>query len=522
MLRSFCALAAALLLAAGCEKPATPPAASTAPPAGTANGSGAADDADDETAPAAGTSSSLDADDADAIEEESADDETRVALAPDALDDEELVEEDMDEEEAVEEDELAADEEEAELDEEGAEESEEDELASADETEEDETEEGDEGDPAEEEEGDEAAEGDAPKTLNDFVREAQEKAQTGDLDGAGAVLKEAVEALPDDPIALATYCNFSFRIGQQQIETGEEEAGYAKLLAAGENARKLLTMEGADDNLKQLAGYCLYFEATAHGHAEDADKAIASLTEAFENGFDDMDTLLGQKELAFLKDNADFQALTADLVAKAEQAAIDEAKTLLADNEPFPVEFELTSIEGEPVTFEGLKGKVAIVDFWGTWCPPCRKEIPHFIELQDKYKDQGLTILGINCNEQGDVEEQTATVQAYIEENKINYTCALSDGAVENRIPNLQGYPTTLFVDRAGTVRGVIVGYHSLPKLEAIVKELLAEPAPEEGSEEPAAETEAAVETEEDAETEAASDDDAAAEETETEDAQEE
>ena len=157
----------------------------------------------------------------------------------------------------------------------------------------------------------------------------------------------------------------------------------------------------------------------------------------------------------------------------ANQTAVKKAMT---DFESFPFDFNLKTVDGKAVKFADFRGKVTIVDVWGTWCPPCREEIPHFVDLAKKFADQDFGIVGINCNEQGSPEEVKKTVNDFIDEYKISYPCVLNDNTIESKIPDFQGYPTTLFADRGGKVRFAQVGYLPSVRLEAIVTLLLAEP----------------------------------------------
>ena len=141
----------------------------------------------------------------------------------------------------------------------------------------------------------------------------------------------------------------------------------------------------------------------------------------------------------------------------------------------FPFDFELKDINEEQHALSDYRGKVVIVDIWGTWCPPCIAEIPHFIELQEKYSDQGLQILGINYENAKSWEEQQQIISKFVEKKGINYPCMPGTDAVQNQIPGFNGFPTTLFIDKSGNVREVIVGLHSFDELEAKVKKLLAE-----------------------------------------------
>ncbi len=73
-----------------------------------------------------------------------------------------------------------------------------------------------------------------------------------------------------------------------------------------------------------------------------------------------------------------------------------EVDALFAKNKPFDFDFELVDTDGQPIALANFAGKVLIVDLWGTWCPPCQKEIPHLIALQQKFEEAGLVIVGLN------------------------------------------------------------------------------------------------------------------------------
>ena len=162
-------------------------------------------------------------------------------------------------------------------------------------------------------------------------------------------------------------------------------------------------------------------------------------------------------------------------MAEANRKAV---RAMLADFNSFPFDFSLKTVDGVPVKLSDFRGKVTIVDVWGTWCPPCRKEIPHFIELVDRFDAKGLKIVGINCNEEGSPAEVKKTIDDFVAANKIPYPCVLNDDTITSKIPDFRGYPTTLFLDRTGKVRFSEVGYQPMARLEAIVTTLLAEPNP--------------------------------------------
>lgn len=160
--------------------------------------------------------------------------------------------------------------------------------------------------------------------------------------------------------------------------------------------------------------------------------------------------------------------------AELTQAEIAQIKGEMAKTRSFPFDFSLPTTSGQVVSLKDFKGKVVIVDFWGTWCPPCRAEIPHFIELHEEYQEEGLEIVGLNY-ERG---EAKPLIDAYVAKAKIPYPCLIGDSKTQRMVPNLRGFPTTLFLDRNGTVRHRLVGLQKKSRLESIVRYLLQETDP--------------------------------------------
>lgn len=201
-----------------------------------------------------------------------------------------------------------------------------------------------------------------------------------------------------------------------------------------------------------------------------AKPALDAVIKLVETGVDP-DALADLPDLKPVRDLPDYQP-------RVDRALAAGVKAALAQAESFPFDFDLKDTEGKPVKLADFKGSVTVVDIWGTWCPPCRKEIPHFVDLAAKYEAKGLKIVGINCNEEGSPEEVKKRINAFKDENKMKYPCLLNDDTTEKKVPGFQGYPTTLFLDRAGKVRLVLVGYTPMSRLDLIISALLAEPAP--------------------------------------------
>ena len=153
--------------------------------------------------------------------------------------------------------------------------------------------------------------------------------------------------------------------------------------------------------------------------------------------------------------------------ASAEAGSRTQGAVALEDLGAAPT-WELQSPDGQPVRFADLKGKVVVVDFWATWCPPCIKEIPGYVDLQEKYRDRGLVIVGISLDQQG-----PGVVRTFMERNKINYPIAMGDQDVVDAFGGVEGIPTTFLIDREGRIRHRKVGAMEQSEYEPIISSLL-------------------------------------------------
>ncbi len=158
------------------------------------------------------------------------------------------------------------------------------------------------------------------------------------------------------------------------------------------------------------------------------------------------------------------------------------AFALAGDDEAHPQApaFSATDVNGKDFKLDDFKGKVVILDFWATWCPPCRAEIPAFVALDKTYRKDGLVIIGIALEQKLDAEP----LKKWLKENKVEYTVALDTKKdivpLYKEVPGtngLQGIPTTLLIDRSGKVSQVLVGGHPKEAFETAIKPLLAEKA---------------------------------------------
>jgi cytochrome c biogenesis protein CcmG, thiol:disulfide interchange protein DsbE len=134
--------------------------------------------------------------------------------------------------------------------------------------------------------------------------------------------------------------------------------------------------------------------------------------------------------------------------------------------------FLVTSLEGDEISLESLRGQVVLVNFWATWCPPCRVEMPGFERVYRDRRDDGFVIVGLSTDQGG-----RADVEAFLAERGISFPVAMAPGQVVRDFGGVRGLPTSFLIDRQGRIRHTVTGYFAEPALRLAVSRLLAESA---------------------------------------------
>jgi peroxiredoxin len=131
--------------------------------------------------------------------------------------------------------------------------------------------------------------------------------------------------------------------------------------------------------------------------------------------------------------------------------------------------WKLQDLDGHSVSSEDFKGKVVILDFWATWCGPCRAEIPGLSELQSQYQKKGLAVIGISLDEGG-----PDAVKDFVAKTGMNYRVLMGNEKVQQDFGGMDAIPMTFVIDRQGNIVKQHLGLTDKSEFEAEIKQLLA------------------------------------------------
>jgi thiol-disulfide isomerase/thioredoxin len=324
----------------------------------------------------------------------------------------------------------------------------------------------------------------APTTADGLRLHARQLAGRNDMAGALEAAEESLKKEPESRESEFLIAAMAQQRSMELLQGKDRKEADRLIMRSAELMRALHKQTGGkigrgEQGLLQMA---VYNEACSYALSGDAERALTSLREAFlDFGATNFDHLDNDEDLVSLRKLPAFAELKEQVAAKKAELdkanlakAKEEARKALAENKPFAFDFTLANLEGDKVSLEDFSGKIRIVDLWGTWCPPCAIEVPHFVALQTKYGDRGLQVLGINYEREDlSKEEAKEKIKEFSERVGINYPCMIGDEATRSKVPEFNAYPTTLFIDRNGKIRAKTVGYKPLAMIEAIVTTLL-------------------------------------------------
>ena len=194
---------------------------------------------------------------------------------------------------------------------------------------------------------------------------------------------------------------------------------------------------------------------------------------------DDVAQILQMKAMLYqqvLKDTEKGDALLAQLKRDypdsepvkmmKQQEAAKKLKGALVAGSKFP-DFAVKDVAGNPLSIANFKGKIVLLDFWATWCTPCRDEIPRFVEFQNKSRERGLQVIGIS------MDDDAKPVREFYQEFKMNYPVALGSEKVAEAYGGVLGLPITFLIGRDGQVAAKYIGEVDMSVLEQEIETLL-------------------------------------------------
>jgi cytochrome c biogenesis protein CcmG, thiol:disulfide interchange protein DsbE len=123
-----------------------------------------------------------------------------------------------------------------------------------------------------------------------------------------------------------------------------------------------------------------------------------------------------------------------------------------AKERPLAPDFTLPQLDGQRLSLSSYRGKIVLLDFWATWCVPCREEIPHFVELQKKYGNRGLQIVGVSMDDSSD------PVRPFYQRFQMNYPVVMGNARIGELYGGVLGLPIAFLIDRDGHIHAKHIG----------------------------------------------------------------
>jgi len=162
--------------------------------------------------------------------------------------------------------------------------------------------------------------------------------------------------------------------------------------------------------------------------------------------------------------------LMAAVLAGCSSSLTTRAAKAPANSREAAPDFTLTGMNGVSIKLSDYRGKVVLLNFWATWCGPCKAEIPWFIEFEKLYKDRGFATLGVSMDEDG-----WQAVQPFVKQRAINYPVMIGNDRVAQLYGGIDSLPSTFLIDRQGKIASVHLGLVSRRDYEAEILKLIAQ-----------------------------------------------
>ncbi|HLJ90266.1 MAG TPA: TlpA disulfide reductase family protein [Candidatus Angelobacter sp.] len=160
----------------------------------------------------------------------------------------------------------------------------------------------------------------------------------------------------------------------------------------------------------------------------------------------------------------------AHLSIRGRTEALKQIPAASSEKKPAP-DFVLKSLDGPMLRLSDFRGKAVLVNFWATWCTPCKVEMPWLVELYRQYHAAGLEILGVSLDDAG----EEARIAEFVKKHKVNYPILIGNDAVAGFYGGVRYLPQTFFIDRQGNIVRSSLGFRSKEDFDGSIKQLLSE-----------------------------------------------
>jgi thiol-disulfide isomerase/thioredoxin len=340
----------------------------------------------------------------------------------------------------------------------------------------------------------------------DVLEQASAALRSGDAEEAVRLAQQALTAEPDrrevalkvaEILIRSRYLDEGIDLLEQTWDQHQSDTKIALMLVSAHRLRartsedaaaQLGSMRRAGDLVRHLAreralrpfgkqGRDLFLQVSLHEAALCSagglkDQTLSALRGILELGYVEIAALADHRVWDPIRDAPEFQSLIAEYRSRIREQLQVGALQVMQEQATFPFQFRLPDYKGRTVSSSRFAGKIVVVDFWGTWCGPCRRMSPHLIRLHREYQDQ-LTVVGI-AYEKTVRSRWAEAVASYVRQHNVPYPCLLGDEATK-QLAEIDAFPTLLFIDRSGEVRLSLRGYHSFERLDAIAHLLMDE-----------------------------------------------
>lgn len=327
-----------------------------------------------------------------------------------------------------------------------------------------------------------------PGDVERQLRIALRAGEKGDLARAATLLDRILAVEPINREALFGRAAVSLTRALQSKSPEERLAEIDKAAALVKTLRR--DYEKSNPRELELASRVNQEQLRIYVSQDRLDRAVGVLKEVYEAKFDPFDVIEHDPEMAKLRAFKGYQDFYKSVQAEKLARARSRAREEFARTPNFRFTLNTKDLDGKPLSLDQYRGKVLLIDIWGTWCRPCVETIPGLVQLYQKNHARGLEVIGLDYEKDDtDPEKTRQHVKAVAKQLKIPYPIAPFDDAIREQIPDFQAFPTTLILDRTGKVRIYLAGGgpEAVAVIDAAVETLLAEPETKPGASAPPA-----------------------------------